>query len=462
MSDLPRSIGRYTIDRLIGSGAMGNVFLGRDPELDRAVAIKTVRDQGLGRDALEMFLTRFKNEARAAARLSHPSIVSVYDVGEDPEVGPYLVFEYVAGSTLKEVLASRGALDVADVVLLADNVARAIDTAHAAGVIHRDIKPDNLLVTSEGQTKLADFGVARVPNAALTREGQFLGTPCYAAPETLSGGVYGPSSDIFSFAAVLYEAVSGIRAFPGDDALSVAQKVIHDSPRSPGQVARGITIPAEVDAVIMRGLSKDPATRTKTASELAKALRSAYVASGLLDKASATQSQGGAFVVSKRAEPSGGTGFVFLWVILGGLAIGAGLILWLGRDGASGDDMLFDDLDAGAVFVDGGTTGSTVVPPPSQLDAGSHIDAHVAVDAGAASVVDLGPAVVVVDPTVSMTAGEREDAAKDAITRARDLLAHDSVSAAADALELARRLDPGNSDIEIVAREIAAHPPVAP
>ncbi|MBK8170920.1 MAG: serine/threonine protein kinase [Sandaracinaceae bacterium] len=457
MSDLPRTIGRYTIDRLIGSGAMGNVFLGRDPELDRAVAIKTVRDQGLGSDALAMFLTRFKNEARAAARLSHPSIVSVYDVGEDPGVGPYLVFEYVSGSTLKEVLQSRGPLGPIDAIALAENVARAIDTAHAAGVIHRDIKPDNLLVTSEGQTKLADFGVARVPNAALTREGQFLGTPCYAAPETLAGGTYGPSSDIFSFAAVLYEAISGVRAFPGDDALSVAQKVLHDEPRPPGEVARSVNIPAQVDAVIMRGLSKDPATRTKSATELARALRNAYVASGTIDKASATQSQSGAFVATTPKEPHGGTGWVFAAVIAGGLAIGAVLILWLGREDVSSDELLLEDLDAG---VDLGVAPQLILPGTSAAsqDAGTRVDAGGHVDAGPQNP-DLGATIAPVDTTSTMTAGEREDAAKDALTRARDSLAHNQLLEAREALEQARRLDPGNSDIEIVARDIAAHAP---
>ena len=165
--DVPQRIGRYTIDRLIGAGAMGNVFLGRDPELDRAVAVKTVRIRDLAAEARQLYLDRFKNEARAAARLHHPNIVAVYDVGEDPDVGPYLVLEYVAGSSLKQLLTSRGPLTPEASVTLADQIGRAIDTAHAAGIIHRDIKPDNLLITPEGRAKLADFGVARVPDAAL-------------------------------------------------------------------------------------------------------------------------------------------------------------------------------------------------------------------------------------------------------------------------------------------------------
>ena len=216
---IPKQIGRYTIDRLLGSGAMGFVFLGRDPELDRAVAVKTVRDLHMDPETLKLFLERFRNEARAAARLHHPNIVQVYDVGDDADLGPYLVFEYVAGSTLKQILRSRGALDALGVVRLAEEIGDALSLAHEHGIIHRDLKPDNLLVTPDGMTKLADFGIARIPNAALTREGQFLGTPCYAAPETLKLGEYGVRSDLFSFAAVLYEACAGARAFPGDDAV---------------------------------------------------------------------------------------------------------------------------------------------------------------------------------------------------------------------------------------------------
>lgn len=462
MSDLPRTIGRYVIDRLLGSGAMGNVFLGRDPELDRLVAIKTVRDQGLSREALDVFLTRFKNEARAAARLSHPSIVSVFDVGEDPEVGPYLVFEYVAGSTLKELLNSRGPLEPADAVLVADHVARALETAHAAGVIHRDIKPDNLLVTSSGQTKLADFGVARVPNASLTREGQFLGTPCYAAPETLSGGTYGAASDIFSFAAVMYEAISGVRAFPGDDALTVAQKVLNDEPPRPAEVARGAKIPPEVDAVIMRGLSKNVETRTKSATELARALRGAYIAAGILDKASATQSHGGlTSPVKPRQAAQSGTGFVFLAVILGGLAIGAGLIVWLGGgdDTAGGDELLFEDLDAGLPVDAGVANQAASLTAPHLVDAAVFVDASAILDAHA-DAPDMAP----VTPTLAeriaaMTAGEREDAAKDSIARARTLLAQGNLADARAAVQEARQLDPGNSDIEAVSRELDARNP---
>src|SRR5688500_6084374 len=149
----PREIGRYVVDRMIGSGAMGHVYLARDHRLDRAVAIKTLRELGLSPEAKAMFLERFRNEARAAARVHHPGIVQVYDVGEDEAVGPYLVFEYVAGASLKQILRSRGPLAPEDVVSLAEQVGDALDVAHAANIIHRDVKPDNLLVADGGAIK---------------------------------------------------------------------------------------------------------------------------------------------------------------------------------------------------------------------------------------------------------------------------------------------------------------------
>jgi serine/threonine protein kinase len=200
---LPPKIGRYPVKRLLGSGAMGSVYLARDEQLDREVAIKVVRNAGSPQEQAA-YLERFRNEARAVGRLRHRSIVAVYDVGEDSAAGPFLVFEYIEGTTLKELLRARGAMSAEQVLALSDQVGAALDVAHREGIIHRDIKPENLLMGSDGAVRLADFGVARVPDAALTGQGQFLGTPCYAAPETLCGAEAGPASDQFSFAAVLY------------------------------------------------------------------------------------------------------------------------------------------------------------------------------------------------------------------------------------------------------------------
>ncbi|MFZ1866270.1 MAG: serine/threonine-protein kinase, partial [Polyangiales bacterium] len=276
MEDLPQRIGRYRIERLIGSGSMGNVYLAHDADLDRPVAVKTLRDLALDADTREVFLSRFQNEARAAARLQHPNIVQIFDVGDDPRVGPYLVFEYVRGHTLKEELKKGGPLCRDRLLELAQQVSDALATAHAGGVIHRDLKPENLLITDNGQIKLADFGIARIPNADLTKEGQFLGTPCYAAPETLRRGEYSEASDLFSFGALVYEAACGKRAFPGTEAMVVAHQVMDAHPVAPSEANRDAGIPAKVDEVILRALRKNPADRWASPRTFVSALREAY------------------------------------------------------------------------------------------------------------------------------------------------------------------------------------------
>ncbi len=445
---IPKRIGRYEIDRLLGSGAMGFVYLGKDPELDRPVAIKTVRDLKIDPDALATFLERFRNEARAAARMHHPNIVQVYDVGEEPEIGPYLVFEYVAGSTLKQILKSRGPLTPTAVIRLAEEVADALEVAHEAGIIHRDIKPDNLLVTPGGQTKLADFGVARVPNAALTREGQFLGTPCYAAPETLARGQYGPRSDLFSFAAVLYEAAGGVRAFPGSDALEVAHKVIHEEPTPLRDVAlEPQRVPKAVEAVIMRGLSKDPAARFETPHELAEALHAAYLESGVVTHAELTRPPSRRISTQHAAVPRPRSSLAFAAVLVGGLAVGVAFVFAFDEPAATPGDVIDAGVDP---WLDAG--------PDQEPDAGAAPD-----DAGAIAlqVVEAGPAAV--DAGVdagrpvtvpAMTPHEREEAAKDALDRARDALRSGDTEEVRAALEAARGFDPGNPDIAELERQL--------
>ena len=440
---IPKKIGRYAVDRLLGSGAMGFVFLGRDPELDRAVAIKTVRDLNMDEEGMALFLERFRNEARAAARLHHPSIVQVYDVGDDQALGPYLVFEYVAGATLKQILRSRGPLDPLGVVRLAEEVGDALSMAHEEGIIHRDIKPDNLLVTPDGQTKLADFGVARVPNAALTREGQFLGTPCYAAPETLKRGAYAIQSDLFSFAAVLYEAASGSRAFPGDDAVAVAHKVIHDEPRMLRAAADNPdVVPPSVERVIMRGLSKDPADRARSAAQLATEVRDAYLSAGMVDSDEVVRPASRRMPLPpERSMQSSGRGGMVLLLVLA-LALGVGGVLMFGLDRDDGPVLV--TTDAGSV--DAGRDGGTARIAPARLDAGVDLGTEVPADP------DLGPADL---GAPAMTPHEREEAAKDALDRARDALGAGDTGRAAAALAEAERHDPGNPDIDALREELA-------
>jgi len=437
---------------------MGFVFLGRDPELDRPVAIKTLKDLGMGPDALERFLERFRNEARAAARLSHTSIVQVFDVGEDPEMGPYLVFEYVAGSTLKQMLADRGPLSAAEMMLLADELSGGIDLAHSQGIIHRDIKPENLLVTPDGHTKLADFGVARLPDAALTREGQFLGTPCYAAPETLDRGDVSPRSDLFSLAAVLYESATGVRAFPGTDAVGVAHKVIHDDPPPPSEVAPAGHLPAKLDAVLMRGLSKDPALRYGSAREFADAVAEAWPAAS----AARRDATGRVIAPMDTRRTSSGTA-AFMAVLLGGLAVGVALIYAF-------DGSLGDDADAGMAIMGAMDGGAATAPLDNTLtDASPHANR----DAGMVVVLDAGerhelhdaaPHTPSMDAATStnqaetLTPHDREEAAKDALREARRELRESHIDEARQALDRARGFDPENPDI-LELEERLADPP---
>jgi serine/threonine-protein kinase len=268
------AIGRYQVVRLLGEGAMGRVYLSIDPELGREVAVKVLRlDQaGSARDA---YIARFRNEARAAARFNHPNVVSAYDAGVDPVTGPYVVYEYVAGTSLR-AWVDQGPVDHEDLVRIARGVASALDALHGASIVHRDVKPDNILLSPDGDVKLTDFGIARVPDAMLTRDGQFLGTPAYAPPEAIARGEYSAQGDIFSLAAVLYEALTTIRPFPGEDAVQVSYAVVNDIPPPPSKHIP--TLPAVVDEVFAYGLARDARDRYASATDFAEAFAQALLA----------------------------------------------------------------------------------------------------------------------------------------------------------------------------------------
>jgi serine/threonine-protein kinase len=401
MEQLPRQIGRYRIERLLGTGSMGNVYLAHDADLDRPVAVKTLRDLALDAEMRDVFLSRFKNEARAAARLQHPNIVQIFDVGDDPKVGPYLVFEYVHGHTLKQEIKKSGPLSRDHLLDLAQHIGDALATAHLAGIIHRDLKPENLLITDNGQVKLADFGIARVPNADLTKEGQFLGTPCYAAPETLRSGEYSEQSDLFSFGAVVYEAVSGERAFPGMEAMAVAHQVMNRDPVPPSEANRGATIPPAVDAVILRALRKNPSDRYASARTFVSALREAY--DGRRPPRTRRKRMSLPFVVT--------------------LTMGVLVALWV--------------------------TIENIEPTNTVADAGT--DAGTVAETGTDTETDAGPD--------SLSPHEREEAAKDELERARAALERGDLSEAAAALDRASTFDPSNPDIAELRKQIPATQP---
>ena len=275
--DLPAKIGRYDMLGLLGQGGMGRVFLARDTVLGRQVAIKLLRDDlGLPPSLRAALFVRMRNEARAAAALSHPNMVTLHDMGEEPNLGLYLVFEYVYGPTLRDMIAE-GPLDAGRVAVLARQLGDALTHAHAAGVIHRDVKPENVLLAATG-AKLTDFGIARLPDSTLTGAGSVLGTPAYSAPEALSLAEFSHASDQFSLAATLYEALTGRRAFPGEDVLTVATRVATEEPVailvSEGMDARMLP---RVNAALSRGMSKSAQKRFASCRELGDALASSLM-----------------------------------------------------------------------------------------------------------------------------------------------------------------------------------------
>ncbi len=264
------AFGRYRAVRLLGTGAMGSVYLARDEVLGRDVAVKTIRAVGFTGHAADLFRLRFTNEARAASALSHPNVVRVFDMGIEGET-PFLVMEIVSGRSLKSRIAEAGPLAPAEARAFGVQIARALEAAHTRGIVHRDVKPANILEADEGTWKLADFGVARVPNSSLTLTGQFLGSPAYAAPEALDRGEFSPASDVYGLGATLYHATTGEPPYGERGLLSVAALVSQSEPRPAADVRPDL--PPDLAAAIMAALARDPARRP-SAARLAEELAS--------------------------------------------------------------------------------------------------------------------------------------------------------------------------------------------
>ena len=259
--------GRYEVLEEIGAGAMGAVFKGRDPVMDRVVAIKTIHASALVGPMAEQYRERFTREARAAGRLAHPGIVTVFDAGVEGET-PYLVMEYVPGRTLEEVLHSGEHYPIDKVCEIGQQLAEALAYAHANGVIHRDIKPANIQLTGTPErAKVMDFGVAKLTQAQVTSTGTLLGTPAYMAPEQFTGMPLDGRSDLFSLGVILYWMATGDKPFSGDTITAVSYKIVHTEPIAPRQLNPGL--PQGLETVILKCLAKDPAARHQTGDELA-------------------------------------------------------------------------------------------------------------------------------------------------------------------------------------------------
>jgi serine/threonine protein kinase len=256
--------GRYEVTRLLGRGGMAEVYLAHDRLLDRPVAVKVLREHLKGDDQL---LTRFRREARAAAGLSHRNIVSVHDVGVDREA-PYIVMELVRGRTLADVLAEQGPFSPDRVAEVGEASASALAVAHQAGIVHRDVKPGNVMLTEEGETKLLDFGIANAVRwTKLTDAPAVQGTAEYMAPERIRGEPADRRSDIYSLGVVLYEMATGRPPFAGDSPLAIAYRHIEEAPPPPQAVRPDL--PDGLSSILLRCLAKQPGDRYGRAEDLA-------------------------------------------------------------------------------------------------------------------------------------------------------------------------------------------------
>ena len=262
--------GRYRLIAPLGEGGMATIWRAVDEQLDREVAVKILRPQFSSDPG---FAARFKQEARAAGGLSHPNIVSVYDYGTDGADGEqYIVMELVDGRDLSTILRDRGSLSMDDSVRIAIGVASALEVAHRKGIVHRDVKPGNILITDGGDVKVTDFGIARaVSEASMTVTGTTLGSVHYFSPEQARGDEVTGASDVYSLGIVLFEMLTGRRPFEADTAAAVALKRLNEDPPTPTAIGR--PQPAGLEAIVMRALAREPAGRFPDAGAMAEALR---------------------------------------------------------------------------------------------------------------------------------------------------------------------------------------------
>jgi serine/threonine-protein kinase len=304
----PDRLGKYDIVEVLGKGAMGVVFKGFDPDIDRTVAIKTVRKELIEEeDRAGMALARFKNEARAAGRLSHPGIVAVYDYGESGSVA-YIAMEFVQGNSLREYFNRGTRFAERDAIAVMAQLLEALQHAHDQGVWHRDVKPANLIIMNNGKVKIADFGIARIETSTLTQTGVVMGSPGYMAPEQYAGGKVDRRADLFAAGVVMYQLLTGARPFAGS-VESIPYKICHVEPPLPSEAEpdRGWE---RYNAVITRALAKQPEARFQTAAEFRAALLEAYakpVAATVSEETIIAEPATGAAMLFEPSNPSART-----------------------------------------------------------------------------------------------------------------------------------------------------------
>lgn len=267
------TIGRYEIVKALGKGAMGVVYQARDPLLDRTVAVKTIASpKDGGKRVRKAYLERFEREAKAAAKMQHPSIVTIFDVGNESGA-PFMVLEFLPGESLADRL-DKVRMPLGKSVQIGLDLASALAFAHAQRVVHRDVKPANVLHAGDSRWKLADFGIVRLPDSDLTQVGIFMGTPGYAPPEAIGQGLYSPQADVFAWGAVLYELLSGRIPYEGPDTRTTNGYVLDNAAKDPR--VHDPSIPEPLVEVVMRALHAKQEKRYASGKEAEQALSAAW------------------------------------------------------------------------------------------------------------------------------------------------------------------------------------------
>jgi serine/threonine protein kinase len=272
----PDKIGKYEIQGILGRGGMGAVYKGFDPAISRAVAIKTIVKSSLDEGELQHLVARFRHEAQVVGRLAHPGIVQIYDYGEDDELA-YIVMELVNGKSLHEHLLQNASYDLREVGEIIRQLLDALGHAHAAGVVHRDVKPSNIMINKDGGIKISDFGIAHTEASELTQHGDVLGTPHYMAPEQFLGLRIGVPADLYAVGVIAYDLLTGTKPFVGTTAATVMQQVLNQRPVDPSGLNPKLA--PLMDKVLQQALAKNPDARFQSAREFSEAFRLAIEAS---------------------------------------------------------------------------------------------------------------------------------------------------------------------------------------
>jgi len=265
----PKKLGKYQITRELGRGAMGVVYEAFDPQIERTVAIKTILKSSVDKSETEEAFSRFRREARAAGRLSHPKIVAIYEYGEDDDMA-FIVMELIRGKELKDYFDREDSFSLNDGIRIVLQILDALDYSHTHGVVHRDIKPANILITRDGKIKIADFGIAKIDSSLLTQAGAVMGTPTYMPPEQFMGTEVDQRADIYSTGVILYQFLTGLRPFTGG-VISVMHQVINQEPIPPSQI--NPNVPVQLDEVVKKAMAKKPEDRYQNVAEFMAALK---------------------------------------------------------------------------------------------------------------------------------------------------------------------------------------------